>query len=249
MRLLLALLTCLFLFGCEGAALHEAETQDTPEAYEAFLQEHPGSAQADRLRDRIEALRFGAAQESGTSEALRGFLAVHPDGKKADEASRLEDDLAFAEAGRTGESAALAAYLDAHPDGAHVDEARATAEKLDYLPAMEARDVKWERINMAGDPKGELNGWAVTAEIHNGGDRTLDLVECAIDYLDATGTAVQTDTWWAVAKELSGFPVPPSARKPLPKNQSRDFRFSTAEKPAGFADQFAVRVTSIRVRR
>jgi hypothetical protein len=247
MRRLLPLLFVL-LIGCEGMALHEAELADSPAVYEAFLQKYPSSAEGDRLRGRIEKLRFLKAKEAKEAAALREFLSLHPDGEHAAEAKTLEDGLSYTEASKAGTAEALQAYLDSHPDGASVEDARRTVARMQYLPGMSIAEVTQERVNMAGDEKGELNGWRVEAQVTNGGDRTLSVVEVSVDYLDAKGGVVQTDTWWAVTKDLGGFPVPPHMEKAMPKGTVRPFKFSTAERPEGFADQFALRVTEVRFR-
>jgi len=247
MRRLFPLLLAL-LIGCEGMALHEAELADSPEAYEAFLQEHPSSSEAARLRERIEKLRFLQAKEGKDAASLQKFLALHPDGEHAAEAKAMEDTLAYEEIGKAGTAEQLQAYLDSHPDGEFVEDARGRVKKMQYLPSMSVGEVTQERVNMAGDEKGELNGWKITADVLNGGDKTLSVVEVGVDYLDSKGGVVQTDTWWAVTKDLGGFPVPPWMLKALPKGQTRQFVFSTAERPAEFADQFAVRVTGVRFR-
>ncbi len=249
MRRIFLLLFALLLTACEGADLHEAQQLDSPEAYEAFLTEYPQSAEAARLRERIEELRFLRAQREGTVEALQGYLQRHPDGAHAQKARKEEDKLSFDVAKRENTPDAYQAYLDSHAAGEFVEHARDRKETILYLPNMSVADVAAARINMAGDTKGELNGWRVTAVVTNGGDRTLATVECAVDYLDAGGKVVKTDTWWAVARDLGGFPTPPEMIPTLKKGESRGFKFGTAERPEGFADKFDVRVTGIEFRK
>jgi hypothetical protein len=249
MRRFIVLLFAVLLTACEGADLHEAQQLDSPDAYEAFLAKHPQSAEAARLRERIEELRFLRAQREGTPDALREYLQRHPDGANAEKARAEEDKLSFDVAKREDTPDAYQAYLDSHAAGAFVEPARDAKDRHLYLPKMTVSNVAAERINMAADPKGELNGWRITAEVTNGGDRTLATVECAVDYLDAAGKVVQSDTWWAVAKDLGGFPTPPEMIPTLKAGESRGFRFGTAERPEGFADRFDVRVTGIDFRR
>jgi hypothetical protein len=249
MRRFWILLFAVLLTACEGADLHEAQTLDSPESYEAFLAQYPASVEADRLRSRIEELRYLRAKADGTAESMRTYLQHHPDGANADKAKKAEDKLSFDIAKNEHTTDGYQAYLDSHADGFFVENARDAKDTILYLPDMSVGEVTIEKVNMAGDPKGELNGWRITADVTNGGQRTLSVVECAVDYLDKDGGVVQTDKWWAVAHDLGGFPLRPEMKPTLKKGESRQFKFSTADRPAGFADAFAVRVQDIQFRK
>lgn len=249
MRPLLMLLFAVLLTACEGADLHEAQNLDSPEAYEAFLARYPASAEADRLRERVEQLRFLRAKGEGTAEAMRTYLQHHPDGPSAVLARKEEDQLSFDAAKEEHSADAYQGYLDSHSDGYYVEHARDAKDTILYLPSMSVANLLTERVNMAGDPKGELDGWKVTADVTNGGERTLAVVQCAVDYFDARGQVVRSDKWWAVAPDLGGFPTPPEMKPTLKKGESRGFRFTTSERPEGFADRFAVRVTDLQFRK
>ncbi len=245
-RLLVPLLLALLLPGCEGMALHDAELKDSPEAYEAFLSEYPDSEAATRLRARIDKLRFLRAKSAKTSEGMREYISLHPEGKHIDEARKLEDELSFAEAAVLHTPEAYQAYLDSHPDGIWVEKARWSGEQLTYLPKIAIGPLQVEPINMARDPEGPLNGYGVRAELVNNGERTLRVVEMAVEYLNGRGEPVKTDRWWAVAPDLGGFPTPPEMKPPLRPGGTRTFDWSTAEKPSSWADgRFAIKVTKV----
>lgn len=244
--LLLILLMMVPLLGCEGNALHDAELMDSPESYESFLAKYPESAEAPRLRTRIDELRFSRAKADKSSQAMRDYLTHHPDGTFVDEARKLEDEIAHREAAHAHTPEAYVAYLDSHPDGTFVEEARFAHDQLTYLPKITIADQRVEPINMARDPKGPLNGWEIFAEVVNGGDRSLRTVEMAIDYLSPNGSPVKSDKWWAVAPDLGGFPTPPEMKPTLHPGQSRTFRWTTAEVPDGAQSaSFALRVTKV----
>ena len=245
-RLLIPIALMLLLTACEGMALRDAELQDSPEAYEAFLQEYPASTQAAELRERIDKLRFLRAKSEKSSEAMRDYMRLHPDGKHVDEARTLEDDLSYKEAAAEHTAEAYQAYLDSHPDGARVEEARWVSGQLTYLPMVGITELVIEPINMANDPKGPLNGYGLSAVITNNGDRSLRVVEMAVDYQGADGKAVKSDKWWAVAPDLGGFPTPPEMKPTLHPTRTRTFSWSTAETPDGYlAGRFGLRVTKV----
>ena len=245
-RLLVPLILTFLLSACEGMALHDAELEGSPEAYEAFLAEHPDSEKAPELRERIDRLRFLRAKADKSSGAMREYTTLHPDGQYIDEARKVEDELSYNEAAAEHTAEAYQAYLDSHPDGARVEEARFAGDQLTYIPRMLIGPLQVEPVNMAKDPKGPLNGYGVQAELTNGGDRSLRVVEVAVDYLGGSGAAVQSDKWWVVAPDLGGFPTPPEMKPTLHPKQSRMFSWSTAEKPGGWADgRFGLRVTKV----
>lgn len=249
-RLLVPLMLMFLLSACEGMALHDAELQDSPEAYEAFLAEFPDSEKAPDLRKRIDKLRFLRAKTDKSSEAMRQYMSTHPEGAFIDEARQLEDELSYNEAAAAHTPEAYQAYLDSHPDGNRVEQARFAGEQLSYIPLIEIGPLQVEPVNMARDPEGPLNGWGVQAELLNNGERTLRVVEMAVDYLGASGQAVQSDKWWAVAPDLGGFPTPPDMKPAMEPRGKRMFVWSTAEKPGGWADgKFGLRVTRVEFKK
>lgn len=251
MRTFFLLLSLLLLVGCEAADLHDAEVKDSAVAYEAFLAKHPDSADAERLRGRIDDLRFTKAKADGTHEAMAEYLQHHPEGRHADDARREEDRLAYDAVKEEGTAEAVSAYLDAHPDGKFVEEARDLRNSIHYTPKMRVENVAWERTQMANDKEKADDGWRVTADVINGGDRTLAVVECAVDHLDDGGAVLRSDTWWAVAHDLGGFPTRPWMVPTLKAGETREFIFTTADMdaPPGFGGRFNVRVTDIRYRK
>lgn len=249
-RTALLLSLSLLLASCEGSALRDAELADSPEAYEAFLQRYPDSPKAAELRQRVDTLRFLRAKAERTSAAMREYLALHPDGVHSEDARRQEDERSFAEAAAAGTADAWHGYLDSHPDGSRVEEARFAWGQITYIPKLSVGTPAVERVNMAEDPKGPLDGWGLVADITNTGDRPLRVVEVAIDYLDRGGAVLQTDKWWAVAPDLGAFPTPPGMRPALLPGQTRKLVWSTAEGPPGWAEgSFAVRVARVEFKK
>ncbi len=240
------LLLSLSLLGCEANALRDAELMDNPDGYESFLAKYPDSPEAPRIRERIDELRFLHAKGAKSSQAMRDYLTHHPDGAHVDEARKLEDEIAYREAAHEHTPDAYVGYLDSHPDGGFVEEARFAHDQLTYLPKLDIGEITVEPINMARDPKGPMNGYEVTADVTNGGHRSLRTVEMAIDYLSSDGKAVKSDKWWAVAPDLGGFPTPPEMKPTLHPKQSRQFKWTTAEVPDGAAaGKFGLRVTKV----
>jgi cell division septation protein DedD len=67
-----------------------AEAAGTSEAYQHFLEQHPGSELAAKARERVgefaEDRDWSQASKLGSADAYRAFLAAHPDGRWSQEA-------------------------------------------------------------------------------------------------------------------------------------------------------------------
>ena len=239
-------LSLLLTTGCEANALHEARMMDNEQAYEAFLQKYPEHQEAEWMRARMEELRFMKAKETGTSEALREYIISHPEGDHVETARTLEDELAFKEAEAKATIESYQGYLDAHPDGKFVKVARYEFGEKQYLPKVGIENLRVEKINLAADPEGPLNGWGVFADFKNNGERTLIEIEVLIHYLDDKGTSLDTDRWWAVAPGLLGMPTPPYIVPPLPPEEVRGLRWTTGDVPEGWAQTARIDITNLR---
>jgi hypothetical protein len=246
-KLLTLLALSLLLVSCEGAALLDAEKANTPEAYEAFLLEYPAHAEADELRGRIDELRYKAAKESRNPAELRDYLAKHPEGAHVADAKKLEDELAWqlADATKTGES--YREYLDLHPEGKWLDKAQVGYEKYAYVSKVTIGEPIIQKVNMAEDPEGPLNGWGIEAPVTNTGDKALKIVKMGIDYLGADGVSVKRDTWYTAVQDLGPLPVHPDLRPIMQPGETRPFRWSTAEEPPNWSEgSFRVKVTFVK---
>lgn len=248
MRKLLVLLALSLLFvSCEGTAYLDAEKANTPEAFEAFLQEYPDYGEADEVRAKIVELRYERAWESRNAGQLRDYLSKHPDGLHVDKVRKKEDELAWQEADWTKTGEAYKSYLDLHPEGAWIPEATALHTKFAYVDAMTISTPVIQEVNMAEDPEGPLNGWGLSCEITNTGDKRLRTVEVLIDYLKADGSVAKSDKWWAVVQDLGPLPVLPVMRPIMEPGETRPFGWSTAETPPGWEEgKLAIRISDVK---
>lgn len=250
-KLLAAVLfTIIAVAGCDSQQgdLRAAQIAGTTEAYEAFLVKYPDSVYAESVRESIEDVRYNAARSGAESALWREYLEQHPNGKHVKEARRAEDEVAFAEADTARTPASYQAYLDSHPSGQFVKKARGEMEELGYLDKITIDNYRVEKINLAKDPKGPLNGWAFLADVHNNGDRIAIEVEVQLQFLGEGGEVLGTRDWWVVAPELMGMPTPPRIVPPLRPENMREFVFTTGEPPEGWVDQFQLEILTLRFR-
>lgn len=250
LTLILAASSFLLLAGCDSqqSALREAQVAGTPEAYEAFLAQYPDSVYAESVRKDIEEIRYGRAKDGNQSALWREYLEHHPEGKYVKTARKMEDEVSFNEANETRTAAAYQAYLDSHPSGEFVRTARGEMDELGYLDKVTIDNYRVEKVNLAKDPKGPLNGWGMYADVHNKGDRIIIEAQLELQFTDATGKVLDTRKWWVVAEELVGMPTPPRIQPPLRPENSREFQFTTGEPPEGWNESFKLEVTNLRFR-
>jgi outer membrane protein assembly factor BamD (BamD/ComL family) len=247
----LALLTLVVaLSGCEGNAYQNAEFANTAEAWESFLEKYPANEYAPDIRVRIEGLRFSKTTKEGSLEAYNNYLSLHPGGKHETEALAAIDLLDYETAVRGASLASFATYLKTHPEGAYVERSKQAHAKISYLPKLTLGPATTSRTNMARDPEGKLNGWQVQADVTNGGDRVLRVVELHVDILDAGSKVLKSDKWWAVAPDLTIQAAPPSMRAPLEPGETRVFTWTYSdmdqEREVPTSKSFAPRVTSLQ---
>ncbi|MCO4769281.1 MAG: hypothetical protein KDA24_04570 [Deltaproteobacteria bacterium] len=248
-RTLLVLLASLLLLGCgEQKALSAAQASGTPEAYEAFLEQYPNTPHAPILRTQIEDLRYHAAKDGEGPKGWREYLKHHPEGKHVKAAKRHEDEASYDAAHGLRTAAAYQGYLDSHPTGRYVKQARAEMDELAYQENISIENYRVERVNLANDPKGDLNGWGLYADVTNNGERILIEVELKLEFTDPAGKVIGDRTWWVAAEELFGMPTPPRIKPPLRAGMTREFQFTTGEPPEGWVDTFTLRPTNLRFR-
>ncbi len=247
--LVLALLAVfsLTLCSCEGLALRNTRIKDKIEGYETFLEKYPDSTEADAFKARVAELRFAEASEIATAAAFQEYLKLHPQGADHAAALRAEDQLSFSEASATGNAESLQAYLDAHPEGGALDEARELLDRLLYREHIGIHELRVQQVNLANNPDGPLDGWAVLANVVNEGRRTLKVIELHIDLLDADGNAAgHENKWWAVSPNLGAFPTPEAMKPALAPGDGRAFRWTTGDIPENWAQKAGLRVTDVR---
>lgn len=180
---LLALLACDM-----GPTFEDVQKVDTIEAYEAYLARDPDSIYQFAINKRLEELYFEAAQREGTLAAWQKYLEKFPESPRKAKAQKEAAFAAYSEAMKVGTPDALRAFAKewSKADKWLVARAEGRAAVLEYGKLEVAEPVIAE-VNMAEDPKGELNGWGVSTEVTNAGDLTLAYVSLTLEYLAADG--------------------------------------------------------------
>ncbi len=207
-----------FLVGCDlGMSFAEVQEIDTVEAYEQYLTDNPGGSHTFPIEKRLEELYFTGAQTAGTVEIWRAYHARFPKSPNRDRALKELAFASYAAAVKANTVDDYKAFLDEFSkiDPRLRTKAQGRVAVLEY-GALNLGEAVVTQVNMAEDPKGELNGWGVTVEVTNGGTKVLPFVSLTVDYLADDGRMLDTKdyplvspTWTLPATEAQKAPMQP----------------------------------------
>lgn len=235
---LLALATT--LTGCNPYA--KAKEADTIEAYEAYLSGDPGGNNALIAKTRLEELYLERAQDESTVEAWDAYFEKYGDNGFLHERAREQHEtFLFHWAQEQGTMAAWDQFLEAYPrcTKEHRREAEAMKKVSTYLDHLELSSARKERVNLAEDPDGPLNGWQFEVDVRNTGERTITRLDISLVYLGFEGQHLDRDTW-PVASEYFEVPVEAEYYEPLGPGDERVWRWTAGDTPEGWAEQVKV---------
>jgi hypothetical protein len=205
----LVLLTSLTATGCadkDKEAWKKAETADSVEAFQQYLQERPKGKYVVQARERIDALDWQEAEEMGTIAAFQNYLREHSDGNYAVQARERIDALDWQEAEEMGTIAAFQNYLREHSDGNYAVQARERIDALDWQDAQATNTIVSYKSYVASYPTGRFVAQAEAAIASLAADESL--------FLAAQGVGTRTAYEDFLAK-YPGHVREPEARQAL----------------------------------
>lgn len=214
------MLPILWLVAC-GPDYTAVQKTDTIEAYEEFLAADPDSIYKFAIEKRLEELYLARAQKEMTRESWQAYVDRFPEGANLKTAKKELELAAYADAFKADTVEAWKAFAEAFPKGDKwlVARAKGRVAFLEYA-GLTLGEPKVERVNMAEDPKGELNGWGVSTEVTNTGAKTLEYVSITLDYLADDGHVLDTEdyplvqkVWQLPASEEQTRPVKPGEKR------------------------------------
>ncbi len=236
----LALLALLVLPACGGPNYYEAQKIDTIEAYETFLAAKPNSPQAYPAKTRLEELYLHQAKEAKTLAAFDDFIARFPDSVLKPQAVEQREEFLYAWATDTNTMASLQQYLDEYPRGKKKRKAdvRKRIGVLEYIDNLALGAVSLTPVNLAEDPEGPLDGFAVAAPVTNNGKKTIETLQLELRFINTNGDVMMTKRWPVVAPNLPGnLPVEEEFKIPLKPGETRSLYYTTwdpgTESPTG----------------
>jgi hypothetical protein len=246
-----AVLLLLLVAAC-GPSYEKTRKIDTPEAWETYLtQADPQSLDYMRGQKRLAELTFKQAQESRDIAALAAFIERYTgDGQRAlrEEAIKLREELLYAWADETGSPEAWKQFQDEYPKAAKKRrvEARRRIKMGQYKDTVALGPVRQERVNLAEDPEGPLNGWGWWVDVTNNGDKAWYKLTLGLYFLDDEGKVVDRKDWPVVAKYLPGYlPYETGFDKPMAPGETRTWEYTDGDIPEGWSQK--VRVAPVQV--
>ncbi|MCB9693427.1 MAG: hypothetical protein H6736_16560 [Alphaproteobacteria bacterium] len=224
-----ALLAFLAACGDDFAAAQKAHTID---AYEAYLKDHPTGRHTLDATAVLETLYLEEARKNGTLEAYDRYLTRFPKGDLHARALEERETFLYEWALSAGTVEGWDRFLGEYPSTSR--ERKAEAKKLrevaTYVQKLQWSPLKMAQINLARDPSGPKNGWELTSEVTNAGDRTVKDLVFTVDLLGPAGTSIAKDDWPLVAS-VWHLPLPEERKVPMKPGETRTWVW-TSEDPA-----------------
>jgi outer membrane protein assembly factor BamD (BamD/ComL family) len=135
-KLLVLVLSCFFVFfscSAEKKDWKNAESENTIEAYEAYLKTYPQGKFADKANAGIEELTWQSTLEDNSINSYEAYLKQYPQGKYTDKAKAKIEEMYFKAAESENTVSAYEKFLNKYPQGELTDKAKAKIEEFPKL--------------------------------------------------------------------------------------------------------------------
>lgn len=240
------ILLAALLAGCDD--FPAVQKADTIEAYEAWLTENPESKKRLLAELRLEELYLEKAEAERSLEAYDAYLARFPEGTQRERALAEREDMLWEWAVATNTVEAYEKYIAEYPRGNK--EHRAAAHRavgvLGYIEQIKLGEVTTARVNMAEDPKGELNGWAIRVKVTNNGTSKVKKLVIQTTYVVPDKASPVTKEWPLVAPTWT-LPLPDKTRRTFTPGETREWEWTTADLPPEWDGAATVKITAIEL--
>lgn len=229
----------LFLQAC-GDDFAEAQRVGTIDAFEAYLEANPQGRHRIEAEAVLETKYLEAAGEAQTLEAYDRYLERFPNGTLRERVLGEREGFLFAWARETGTVEGWDRYLGEYPSASR--ERVAQAEKLkrvaSYVGQLAWTPLVVQPINLARDPSGPKNGFSLTSQVTNNGDRTVSDLRFTVRMLAPSGATIQRKEWPLVAPRWP-VPVREESKQPLKPGETRTWEYTTEDPAPGTWEQAA----------
>jgi hypothetical protein len=243
---ILALASALTLTAC-GPSFSEYQEKDSIEGWQEFLsQANPSSPDYYKAENRLAELSFELARSEGTPEALDAFLEEFSAPQFAPirkQAGEIREDVIYAWADAVGTKQAWESFLEEFPKTPRKRklEARRRIKASEYSDRIALGAVSQERVNLAEDPEGPLNGWGWWVEVTNNTDKAWYKLDLGLYFLDDDGRVLDRRDWPVVARFLPGYlPFETGFDKPMEPGETRTWEYTDGDVPEGWSRKVKV---------
>ena len=201
MKLIVPLL--LSLMACGQSAFEAAKEANTIEGFEVYLKENPDDRHAYLAKAILEELYWENAQSENSLEAWDAFLSRYPESGNVKNAAQAREKAAYklAEASNSKESweKFLADYK--YNKSFLKDDAEKRLSMVQYLDQIPLTEPSVNPVNLAEDPEGEPNGYAVSVDVSNNTGKTIKYLMLKMDFMSDSDGSIQEDRWPMIAEK------------------------------------------------
>ncbi len=246
---LYALLSCPFVgTGCSDP-VDDARKADTIEAWNTYLA-MPEATGSNKIEGegRLEQLMTAKADTEKTIADYDAVIKRFPKTRNLKKLQKARTDLALTEAEATNTPEGWQKFMTENPtaDGAVVKDAKNRIVMAAYGPKLTWTPLKIEQVNLAENPKGPKDGWGFSADVTNGGDKTISYLNVSLQIIDPSGAATNPIQMPAVAPTYKT-PMPDTFYKPIAPGETRHWDYETGDVPPGFTDKPDAKITPITI--
>jgi hypothetical protein len=221
--------TLLALFACGPDPFNVAMDDGSIDTLRAFLVENPDHRLAYMAVSAIEKRYGEIAQESNTVEAWDNYMSRYPEGEHVRDGRQIRERLMYDIAAAENTPESWQAFLDAYQYSSTPlkDRAEQRAAVAPFLGQLQFGEVSVNPANLAENPDGPMDGYAVTADFHNTTGRTIEKLTVQIDFTSDNAGVIQSERWPLVADrnpDRTGRTA--EERRPIRNNEHRQFVFT-----------------------
>lgn len=193
----------LLLTACGPSAFQIAEEADTIESWEAFLRENPEHKHAFIAKSALERVYWEEAVEKNELASWDAFLTRYPDSENAKNANQAAEKCAYRIAEEANSKESWEGFLARYKYNQSFlkEEAEKRLELVAYQDTLVLGEVKVEPVNLAEDPEGEPNGYAVSVDITNNTGKTIKYLNLKLDFMSDNDGPIKEDRWPLVAEK------------------------------------------------
>jgi hypothetical protein len=248
---ILVLASTIALTAC-GPSYEEYRKTDTIEGWEEFLsQVNSNNPHYYKAENRLAELEFEVAKAAGTPEALDAFLEKYSEPQFEPvraKCAEVREEVIYNWADEVGTAEAWEQFLKEFPRTKRKRklEARKRIKMGQYLDRVALGPVRQERVNLAEDPEGPLNGWGWEIDVTNNTDKAWYKLTLGLYFLDDSGRVLDRRDWPVVAKYLPGYlPYETGFDKPMEPGETRTWEYTDGDVPDGWARE--VRIVPVNI--
>lgn len=233
LRLLSPAAILIFLLACADD-FAVAQQADTLEAYQNYLDENPSGRHRIEAEALLETKYLEAAHAEGSLEAYDRYLERFPEGALRERVLEEREGFLFGWSRDRGTVEGWDRYLSEYPSASRerLAKAKILRRVASYADQIVVAPLKVEAINLARDPNGPKNGWSLSTQVTNNGDKTVKDLRFTVRMLAPSGSTIASHEWPLVAPRWP-VPVREEDKVPMKPGETRPWEYTTEDPAPG----------------